>query len=274
MPPLSALGRPLDPSWPTNRAVMVLVPAAGLGAALWAALGPGGSPTDAAWTGFGWAAALFGAWALARELAPDDQGVAFAAMAAGGVVVATVPQAGLWLLFTALFQARLVNRTVGPEPTGLDALGVAGFSAVAAGATHLWAPLASASFAFLLDRRLAPAGPRRHGVLAAVCLGAAALHAWRGAAPDVARPVLDLDPALALGVGALTLFGLAIARTGPLRSPPDRGGGTLSTARVRAGMGVIAVMCAPLLVASPTLRAAALPLAVMATLGARSLVRR
>ena len=68
---LTSLGRPLDPAWSTNRAVLWLLPAlAILGAGL--AWRDGLDPASVAFAGFRTALLGFGAWAVARELAPDD----------------------------------------------------------------------------------------------------------------------------------------------------------------------------------------------------------
>ena len=76
----SSIGRPLDPAYRTNKAVLVLMPVgAGLGAVTaWL----GGQPgvqilLQAAY----FLLIVYGSWALARELDPDDHAAAFIGLA-------------------------------------------------------------------------------------------------------------------------------------------------------------------------------------------------
>jgi hypothetical protein len=270
MPPrlskLSSLGRPLDPAWPTNRAVLVLVPLTGVVAAAWALLAQGAGGGGAALTGARWAAATFGGWALARELAPDDQPAAFLAMAMVALALLFEPTSGVWPLFVVLFLVRTVNRTVGPEPTWMDTVGVLAVAGAAALATGRWTPAAVAALAFACDTALPPPGPRRHGLAG---LGALALAGWialsgtgggTGAADSLAARVVGWVAALP--------FLWRIARTTSVRSVSDIGNEALSAARIRAGMVVAFAWVAPALVGmEPGIEAALLTLATLAAVG-------
>jgi hypothetical protein len=108
----SALVRPLSPRYPTNLAVMILAPAAGaaLGAMSFGQSHEAAGALIAAGRG---ALAAFGGWALAREIAPDNNAAAFASM---GLVLLTmffVPTASLLPIFLAIMLARILNRSVG-----------------------------------------------------------------------------------------------------------------------------------------------------------------
>lgn len=112
----TSIGRPIDPAYASNRAVLWLMP---VGAVLFAALRWYASGADA---GLGSAAItglllVFGAWALARELAPDDNPAAFLATAIAFVAAAFVGSGSLLLVFVALFLVRIVNRSTGLAPS-------------------------------------------------------------------------------------------------------------------------------------------------------------
>jgi hypothetical protein len=56
---------------------------------------------------------VFGGWALARELDPDDHTAAFISMAAAVFAALVVDHPGLLIVFTTLGLVRVVNRTTG-----------------------------------------------------------------------------------------------------------------------------------------------------------------
>lgn len=246
---LSAIGRPLDPAWPTNRAVLWLTPTAGILGALWAWLGPGVlSPLAAAGVAAG---AAFGGWALGREVDPDRQGTAFLAMALAFLEALLVTQASLLLLFTGLMLVRVVNRTAGPPATVLDDAGVLGLTAWCVWATAN--PLVGfvAAAAFSLDARLPdPAGvrgPARHWAVAILALLPAL---WGGGAGPFG--VLATPPGLPapagsgwawpstggwVAVAAISAAFLArVVATRTVESSCDRTPDRLTLLRVRAGM--------------------------------------
>jgi len=76
----TSIGRPLDPRYPTNRAVQVLMPIAALvgGGVAWFG---GVDAKGIAFAALGGLLVVFGCWALGRELAPDDNPGAFIGMA-------------------------------------------------------------------------------------------------------------------------------------------------------------------------------------------------
>jgi hypothetical protein len=201
-----------------------------------------------------WAAAVgagvvFGTWALARELAPDDQRAAFVAMAFGFATSLLVVGASLSLLFAALFLARIVNRTVGSPATVVDAIAVlalVGWAAVSTRSPDLWL---AAALAFALDAHLS-GGRLRPWAFAAACLvlmvgqlaypltiGTARAEIVAGAgSPGMAGIVWPLPVA--------AVFIATILRTRSLDSVADATGAPLSVLRVRAGMIVVLLFTA------------------------------
>ena len=249
MHPRSALVRPLDPAWPTNRAVIFLMPLGGLAtaAAVWSFERP--DALAVFWAAAVGAGVVFGTWALARELAPDDQRAAFVAMAFGFATSLLVVGASLSLLFAALFLARVVNRTVGPPATVVDAVAVlalVGWAAVSTQSPDLWM---AAALAFALDAHLSGGRPRQWA-FAAACL---VLMVGQLAYPltiGTARAEIAAgtgSPGMAGIVWALPVAAVFIAtilRTRSLDSVADATGAPLSVLRVRAGMIVVLLFTA------------------------------
>lgn len=108
---LSHLVRTIDPRIKTHQAMLVV--AAGSAAT---ALAVGGDLGDAIRAGV--AAGL--AWALGRELHPDNQQAALVGALIGGLFEAVVGGAGFGVLWLLLVFLRIIIRTTGAEPTILD----------------------------------------------------------------------------------------------------------------------------------------------------------
>jgi hypothetical protein len=229
---VTSIGRPLDPSYRTNLAVLILMPVAALVAGVVAAISgdPLGAIAAQALVG---PLAAFGAWALARELAPDDNPAAFVSMALAVAASLTVDSPSLLLLFATLGMVRIVNRTVGPPARLTDSLVVLGLILVTAWITRSPGLPVVGAIAFALDASLED-GMRRQLAFAMLALAGAA----------VAVGVLDTaaqSHAIPIATGALVGvvsvgFGIAIARTRRLSSVADATGQPLSVNRVRAGM--------------------------------------
>ena len=123
----TSIARVLDPRYPTNRAVLLLLaPAAGIAGAM-ALLRGSGLPETALSALFGAAAALAG-WAFARELAPDLERLAFLGMLLTFGAFLAVESSSLLLLFAAQFLVRVVNRSVGLPARIVDSVFVAGLT--------------------------------------------------------------------------------------------------------------------------------------------------
>jgi hypothetical protein len=228
---LTSIGRPLDPAYATNRAILVLLPLAAIGFAVlaWLREAPAFGVVWGMVVGF---AATLGCWALARELAPDDDPAAFVSLVLGLVTVVRFQAASLLLLFTALALTRIVNRSTGLAPRPTDSIVVAALSVTAAkvGGSPLLAGVAALAFA--LDARLRD-GRTSQWIFAGACaVGGVVLVALDGPGLEGAPAGWRLAAASLLAL--LTL--VAIARTRTVRSTGDIGGAPLSVARVRAGL--------------------------------------
>ncbi|MEX2472359.1 MAG: hypothetical protein WEA34_09285 [Gemmatimonadota bacterium] len=237
---MSSLGRPLDPSWPTNRAVLVLMPAGALIAAVSATWVPGLAGTSRLWAVALGAGTMLGGWAVGRELAPDDQRAAFVALVLGFGTLLFVPGVSLVLLFATLMLTRMVNHTVGLPATTLDSVVVLGLSGWAVADTGSPAVGVVTAFAFGLDAWL-PDGRRRQWGFAALCLVMVAALAGAAAEQDrvVSSPIVLGVPATSILVGAAVVAALVLhgsLTTGALRSTCDATGDPLSIARVRWGV--------------------------------------
>lgn len=231
----TAIGRPLDPSWPSNRAVLILLPLAAL---LGAVLGwlDGEPMTALLLRGLRMALLAFVAWALARELDPDDPSAAFIGLALGLLVGIAIPDAGLMTAIATLGLVRCVNRSTGLPARKSDSV----LLMLLAIAIIYWtrSPLfgAVAALAFAMDGSLKE--PLRHQWLfALICLGGTIVYMvdyevspWAVGAPDTLFEWLS--------VLVLLMFALYVLLTHRVRSRSDVGSRPLDLARVRGGMAV------------------------------------
>lgn len=232
---ITSLGRPIDPGYPTNRALLLLLPvAAALAAALAVAEGLG--VARVAWQAVGGALGAFGSWALARELAPDDEVAgAFLAIALGYAAFLVLDSA-LVPVFAALFFARMVSRSTGLPATALDSVLVTMVALLAAWQAGSPWPAAAGTAAFVLDAILRPAAARQW-LFAGLCAAGAVALTSAGLAPRVVPVQPELLPrilATVVAVGAIAL----IAATRKCAARGDATGEPLSAARVRGAQAV------------------------------------
>lgn len=245
----TAIGRPLEPDWPTNRAVLVLAPLGALVAAGFAAFGPlERAVGPAAASGAG---AVFLGWALGRELAPDPQPAAFAAMALTFAAALAVPGGSFFALLVALMLARLVNRTVGLPARPLD-VGLAVGLGMAFAVTSATPSIAAvAALAFALDMSLPEGEPSRHWpAVATLLVFAGALMVWErvsttglpGAdAPADLGLLAAVPTSVVIALVAIVQTALALT-TLRLRHPSsvcDARARPLHAGRVRGGLWVV-----------------------------------
>ena len=109
---VTSIGRPIDPKYPTNKAIPLLMPVAALIAGVvtfMQGVGAGASVTGALEASL----MVFGCWALGREMAPDDNSAAFVGAVLAFVALWWWPLPSLLLLVTALALSRIVNRSTG-----------------------------------------------------------------------------------------------------------------------------------------------------------------
>lgn len=231
----TSIGRPLDPAWPSNKAVLLLLPlAAVLGA--WLEWAGGGTVNAVLLRALNLALALFASWALARELDPDDQTVAFISLAVGVLVGILIDSPGVLGAFATLGLIRIVNRSTGLPARKSDSLVLVLLTLTVIYSTG--SPLFGgvAALAFALDGSLKD--PLRHQwVFALVCLGGMVVY------------MVDHDTGLGLpgtpdslfewlSVLFLVIFALGIMLTRRVRSRGDVNDRPLHLSRVRGGMAV------------------------------------
>ena len=261
--------RVIDPRYPTNRAVLLLLPpAAGVAGAMAWLQGSGVVVIgEAAFFGV---AVTVGGWSLARELVPDLERSAFVSLVATFGAFLAVESSSLLLLYTAVFLVRTVNRSVGLPPRWID-------SALAA-ALAVWAAWSGAfpglglvvALALGLDASMTER-LRRHWLFAGICLAATWLCLDRqglGWSPE-SLPATSAGLVLVVAVA----YGLTMWRTRAVASVADVTGARLSSARVRAGMAVgLLVGLQSLTRGQAGLQAAALVWAVLAAVPLGALV--
>ncbi len=246
---LSSIGRPLDPAYPTNRAVLLLMPIAGVVAAAVAGF-RGAGLADVAVAGFVGIAVALGSWALARELAPDDQTAAFVAMAFAYATFLALGSPSILLLFACLLLVRLVNRTTGLPARISDSLVVAGLTLASLYATR--SPLLGlvGALAFALDATLRDA-LRRQWIFAALCLAGAGLWAgWFGTGIDDLATPTGVTAWLVAAISLL--YAVSYFRTRRVEAVGDVSGVTLAVSRVRAGMFIGLLVAVQAMTSGPT----------------------
>lgn len=231
----TSVGRPLDPAFPTNRAVLILMPmSAVLGAVLsWI---QSGDPWQALQQALVYALLIFLAWALAREFAPDDNPAAFISLSGGLVAALASSSPGLMTAFVTLGLVRIVNRTTGLAARRTDSIALMALSIVTIYATA--SPLFGgvAALAFILDGSLREP-LRQQWLYGLICLGASVVYMVdHGIGPTHLSVPDSLFEWLALLF--MLIFALNIILTRTVRSKADTGGRALEVNRVRAGMAI------------------------------------
>ena len=171
---MTALGRPLDPTYRTNQIIMIVLPVAaivGFVASLLAA-----QPlVDALASGVLMAVAVFSAWAVSREIDHDHPKSAFVAagIVAGVMLFYGLPDLDILIVFGAMMFARTVSRIVGPPARFFDTVTMLGLVALM-GITGNWLGLIVAAIGFGMDGILA-LPLRRHLYIAIVPIIAAVI---------------------------------------------------------------------------------------------------
>ncbi len=196
----TSIARPVDPAYLTNRALLIVLPViAMLSAGVALLVDTGSGPLAAALSA---ALVAFVAWALTRELAPDNNGVAFIALAFAWAGNIAFDMRQVLLAFVALLLVRIVNRSTGLPARPFDTLSVFGFCTWAAINTQQPLIVLVASLAFALDALL-DKPLRMHYVASAACLGVFVwmlLGDYQLIAGDQALQDWSLLGAIALGV--------------------------------------------------------------------------
>jgi hypothetical protein len=187
--------------------------------------------------GLGTAASVFLTWALAREIDPDNDSAAFvgAGIILPGILYFGLPSflAGLLILLSS----RVLNRTVGPDPTIFDCGMIIGLAAYCIVAKH-WLYGAMTAGVFLLDFIL----PRKNKKSLYFAVAAAVLTGFLIAAG--ASSAVQGSISLASGIGVLGssfLFLLVIFTSNTLNSRSDDSNEELVPLRVQSAQVVTLV---------------------------------
>jgi hypothetical protein len=236
----SSIGRPLDPEYRTNKAVLVLMPVgAGLGAlTAWMADQPGGQVLLQAMY---FLLIVFGSWALARELDPDDHAAAFIGLAIALFAALTVESPGILIVFATLGLVRIVNRSTGLVARQLDSVIVMllAFAVIYTTQSPFFGLVAA--LAFILDGSLKEP-LRRQWIYALICFGGTIVYLVDH---DVGLTNLAAPDSLFgwLALLFLLIFALNTLLLKEVHSRSDVNGTTLDLSRVRGGM-VVGLMAA------------------------------
>jgi hypothetical protein len=231
----TSLARPPNPAGRAGKVVLYLLPAAALlGAVMgWlrtASLG-GVAEYAAVFT-----LVLYGAWALARELDPDDSPVSFISMALGLLAALLVEEPGVFVVYVTIALVRLVNRSSGLEPRHSDSflLMLASIGVIYHSALPLFGLVAGVAFA--LDGSLKNARPSQW-VYSLVCIGATVVYMVDH---DVGLAALQVPDSLFEWIALLfiLIFALDTLLMKRVRTRGDVNGLRLDIARVRSGMAV------------------------------------
>lgn len=230
---LTAVGRLVDPRYPSNLAIAILTVLTTVGATAcrWVA---GSTLVDGALWGIGAGLAIFLAWAVARELDPDHDLSAFVAAALAILALAALGLPPLLPLFWVLLTMRIVNRTVGLPARPLDSLAVLSLGLWLAWQASWIYGLMTAT-ALFLDSWLAPR-LARHRVLAAIVLVATGVLAVLGR--TAAQGGWDSIPLTWLFALTTILFSLSMVTLEPAKALCDETGEPVRPQRVRFAQGL------------------------------------
>jgi hypothetical protein len=231
----TSIGRPLDPAFPTNKAVLILMPLGALlgAAAAWTA---GETGMRVAQQAVHFLLIVFSSWALARELDPDDPVAAFISMFLATAVALAVAEPGILVVFATLGLVRMVNRSTGLTAKTSDSvfLMLLVFAVIYTSQSPYFGLVAA--LAYILDGSLRQPF-RQQWIFALLCLGATVVYMVDH---DVGIGYLAAPDSLFgwLALLFLLLFALDTLLLKQVHSRGDVGNRALDPARVRGGMVV------------------------------------
>jgi hypothetical protein len=228
-PAVMTIGRPLDISYPTNKAIVVVALTSALAIGV-LRFTQGVAVLDASKQGFSAAIIVFLSWAISREIDPDNQWSAFIAPAIAVTMVAIYGSAGGLYGFWALLALRFINRTPGPTATGLDTAIGAGLGLILVNQSFWLVGIAMAG-AFALDAALTPINRKQWAAAGFMLVGTALLTGIPNATSEVAVSGLWI-----MAISGIMLLVLLYSSR-DIKSVGDRGGTPLSCSRVQAAQG-------------------------------------
>jgi hypothetical protein len=228
-----AVGRVIDPTYPTNLAIVLLSMVASVAGTIWH-LVSGGALLDSALWGIAAGFVLSLTWALGRELDPDHDLSAFVGVGLALVALLLVDRPPLLVFVWLLVVLRIVNRTSGVPARFLDTLGV-----LTLGAWLIWqgnwmVGLITA-VALLLDGLL-PQPLRPHLFVSGLAFaGTVVLSIFHG---DMVMESGATMPVTVASVAMAGLFMVVIATSRKVRTVGDATGEPLNPLRVQAAQAL------------------------------------
>ena len=225
----TGLARVLDVEHKSNRYVAAVSVLGGFGTLVWRTASGAG---DAWLWAFRMGAAMFLAWAIARELDPDDTlSAGVAALLVAPLLILGPPS--LASAAAVLIASRIAVRTTGISPHLIDGVVLTVFAAYLGSQEQTWPALGVLVVAVGTDRYAHPPGPTRTLLFAATMTLAALVTAIFYADPtDWTQPTVA---EWIVAGGAAVLAFLAIVNTRPPVSTADYHPGDLSETRLRFG---------------------------------------
>ena len=225
----TGIGRPLDFRYRSNRFVAITAMLAGLGALAWR-WSTGGE--DALLGSFKVAGGAFLAWAIGRELDPDDTRPAtLAALIVLPLMALGLPSFGS--TFAVLIGIRIAVRTTGLAPQWIDGVVLTAAASYLGTQPETWPALAVLIAAMGADHFADPPGPARTLWFSAIMLSAAVIGATMLSSP----PTWTLPTSLEWVVLGVTLVAVVftVVNTLPPRSRGDITHEALGRGRLRFG---------------------------------------
>jgi len=238
---ITSIGRPVDPAWPTNRAILILSLTVMLVVAAFRIVFGGLAFLPALVAGAFAGGSVFLAWALARELDPDHDLAAFVGALIALPAWELLGSPRFTSLVLLLLGLRVVNRTVGPPARPLDSIALLLLAGWVAWRGD-WITTVVLLGAFVLDGILKPEH-RIHLAAAGAALALTGVAVSRAGIPaGLAGPDLPSVVALAL----LLPFLRVLAPSRNLPTLTDVGALPLVAIRIRSAqaLGLLAVLLA------------------------------
>lgn len=228
------LGRPLDFTYWSNRAIALI--------ALIALLAAGLLAFTEETPSFLWAPAyVFGAWALGREVDPDHEWTALVAgIGAGAWVLAGQPPDAIGALFGLMVAARLVVNTTGRRPLVVDYMWAGALAIVISRTTAGWAAGFGIAVAMYVDDRMAD--EQRPMAVYAAALTALIATAVATASNVFPQAVPDVQSAVIIAVGAIALIAVSREPETPVSVVDSRLKNLVAQTRLHVGRSLVAVL--------------------------------
>ncbi len=232
---ITSIGRPLEPKYTTNKAVLILMPLAALMGAVTAWF-DGGEFLQILQSAISFLLICFGSWALTRELFPDDNPAAFISMLLALLAALAFDSPGILIVFATLGLVRLVNRSTGKAALKSDSVIVMLLVFWVIYSTQSPVFGAVAALAFVFDGSMKES-LRHQWIFALICLGGMVVYMVDH---DVGVSYFQAPDSLLewLSVAVLLLLALDIFLLKKVKSSGDTNDKTLDLSRVKGGMAI------------------------------------